>query len=112
MNSTNLNELKCTPCTGKTKKLSNAEIEANLKKLDNWSINNENKMIFKKYSFKNFNESLNFANLVGKVSNEEGHHPDVSIGYSYCLIMLHTHAIKDLSINDFILAHKIDKIEI
>ena len=110
MNSVALSELKCSPCSGNTKKLSKDEIKDHLKQLDNWNINDEYKMIFKKFTFKNFKESLNFANLIGKLADDKVHHPDLSIGYSYCLVMIHTHAIKDLSINDFILADKIDKI--
>ncbi|PPR54244.1 MAG: hypothetical protein CFH11_00306, partial [Alphaproteobacteria bacterium MarineAlpha5_Bin1] len=33
-------------------------------------------------------------------------------GWGYCLIMIHTHAIKGLSINDFVLASKIDLIDL
>ena len=67
-------------------------------------------MIFRKFNFKNFNKALHFTNLVGELAEEEGHHPDISLGWGYCLIMIHTHAIKGLSINDFILAAKIDNI--
>ena len=49
-----------------------------------------------------FKKALNFTNLVGKIAEEEGHHPDISLGWGYCLVMIHTHAIKGLSINDFI----------
>ena len=69
-------------------------------------------MIFKKFTFKSFIKALNFTNLVGKIAEEEGHHPDISLGWGYCLVMIHTHAIKGLSINDFILASKIDLIKI
>ena len=41
---TNLNNLKCTPCSGKTPKLSYDEISINFKKLSNWSINDEKKL--------------------------------------------------------------------
>ena len=67
-------------------------------------------MIFKKFKFNNFNKALEFVNKVGILSDQEGHHPDISLGWVYCIIMLHTHAIKGLSIKDFILASKIDKI--
>ena len=69
-------------------------------------------MIFKKFTFKTFKKALNFTNSVGKIAEEEGHHPDISMGWGYCLVMIHTHAINGLSINDFILASKIDLIEI
>ena len=46
---------------------------------------------------------------VGKISEEEGHHPDISFGWGYAIIDITTHAIEGLSENDFILAAKIDK---
>ena len=108
--STNLNSLNCTPCSGRTPKLENDEISINLNKLTNWSINDEKKMLFKKFTFKSFKAALNFTNSVGDLAEKEGHHPDISLGWGYCLIMIHTHAIKGLSKNDFILASKIDLI--
>tara|TARA_B100001123_G_C15225511_1_gene993004 strand:+ start:149 stop:481 length:333 start_codon:yes stop_codon:yes gene_type:complete len=101
---------KCTPCSGNTPKLSKKEIETIILKIDNWKINDNYEMIFKKFSFKNFKDAITFANVVGDLSEKEGHHPDISLGWGYCLIMIHTHAIKGLSDNDFILASKIDKI--
>jgi len=107
---TNLTNLKCTPCSGKTSKLQKEEIHVNLNKLSDWKINDEKEMLFKKFVFKNFMSALNFTNSVGELAEKEGHHPDISLGWGYCLIMIHTHAIKGLSINDFILASKIDLI--
>ena len=108
---TNLAVLKCEACSGKTSKLNNLEIIDNLKKLNNWSVNEQKEMIFKKFTFKTFKKALNFTNSVGKIAEEEGHHPDISMGWGYCLVMIHTHAINGLSINDFILASKIDLID-
>ena len=68
-------------------------------------------MIFKKYKFNTFNKALKFVNLVGELAESEKHHPDISLGWGYALIMIHTHAIKGLSVNDFILATKIDNLE-
>ena len=104
-------KLKCEPCSGKTPVLDSEQITNNLKKINNWKVNEEQKMIFKKFNFKNFQQSLNFVNQVGILAEKEGHHPDISLGWGYCLIMVHTHAIKGLSINDFILASKIDLID-
>ena len=112
MSFTPLNQLKCSACNGNTPKLKEDQVINNLKFLNNWSLNEEKEMIFKKFIFQNFNKSINFANLVGKIADAEGHHPDISLGWGYCLIMIHTHAIKGLSINDFILASKIDNINI
>ena len=105
-----LTESKCEPCSGNTPKLNFEEISKYLSQLDEWQVNDNQEMIFKKFRFSNFNKALDFTNKVGTLSNSEGHHPDISLGWGYCLIMLHTHAIKGLSVNDFILASKIDLI--
>ena len=106
-----LKNQKCQACSGNTPILNEMQISENLAKLNNWSVNDEQKMIFKKFSFKTFNQALKFTNKIGQLADKEGHHPDVSLGWGYSLIMLHTHAIKGLSINDFIMAAKIDIID-
>ena len=112
MINSSLSQLKCEACSGKTHKLNEIEIIDYIRKLNNWKVNDKQEMIFKKFTFKNFNKALNFTNLVGKIAEEEGHHPDISIGWGYCLVMIHTHAINGLSKNDFIIASKIDLIDI
>ncbi|RZD30766.1 MAG: hypothetical protein CXT77_03665, partial [uncultured DHVE6 group euryarchaeote] len=47
---------------------------------------------------------------VGKIAERENHHPDIQLGWGYVNITTYTHAINGLSINDFILAAKINKI--
>jgi len=105
-----LKNQKCQACSGSTPKFDEKKISDNLSKLDNWSVNNEQKMIYKKFNFKTFKQALNFTNKVGEIADLEGHHPDISLGWGYSLVMLHTHAIQGLSINDFIIAAKIDEI--
>ena len=105
-----LKNQKCQACSGNTPKFDEKKINDNLSKLDNWSVNDEQKMIYKKFNFKTFKQALNFTNKVGEIADLEGHHPDISLGWGYSLVMLHTHAIQGLSINDFIIAAKIDEI--
>ncbi len=105
-----LSENKCQPCNNKTLKFNENEIAEHLSKINNWSVNDQQEMIFKKFKFKNFKETNNFVNKISNIAENEGHHPDISFGWGYCLVMIHTHAIKGLSINDFILASKIDEI--
>ena len=78
-----------------------------------WNIIKDKKDIYfleKQFSFKNFLDSQKFVNEVGKISEEEGHHPEITFGWGYAKINITTHAIEGLSENDFILAAKIDKI--
>ncbi len=110
---TDLLEKKCVPCEGGVTPFDISEIHKYQKKVDGWSIvDNEKKIFFleKKFNFKNFKESQDFVNKVGKISEEEGHHPEILFGWGYAKINITTHAIEGLSENDFILAAKIDKI--
>ena len=104
---------KCTPCEGGVIAFDISEIHRYQKKVDGWSLNENQEKIFfleKDFKFKNFVESQSFVNNVGKISEDEGHHPDIIFGWGYAKIKITTHAIKGLSENDFILAAKIDKI--
>jgi len=56
---------------------------------------------------------LEFFNAVGKLPEEENHHPDLHLeNYRNVWIELWTHAIGGLSENDFILAAKIDRLPV
>ncbi|MAJ23483.1 MAG: 4a-hydroxytetrahydrobiopterin dehydratase [Candidatus Pelagibacter sp.] len=104
---------KCVPCEGGVSPIKYDEIHKYQKKVDGWEIKpNKNKIHFleKDFTFKNFLESQKFVNEVGKISELEGHHPDVTFGWGYAKIRITTHAIEGLSENDFILAAKIDQI--
>ena len=104
---------KCVPCEGGVVPFDIKEIHKYQKKVDGWDIIKNNSNIYfleKKYNFKNFLKSQNFVNEVGKISEAEGHHPDILFGWGYAKISITTHAIKGLSENDFILAAKIDQI--
>ncbi len=109
---TDLINKKCVPCEGGVIPFDISEIHKFQKKVDGWNvIKNENNIFLleKKFNFKNFLESQKFVNIVGKISEEEGHHPDISFGWGYAKINITTHAIEGLSENDFILAAKIDQ---
>ena len=104
---------KCLPCEGGVIPFDISEIHKYQKKVDGWSVAKDDKEIYfleKKFEFKNFLKSQRFVNEVGKISEIEGHHPDISFGWGYAKITITTHAIEGLSENDFILAAKIDKI--
>ena len=106
-------EKKCVPCEGGVPALDISEIHKYQKKIDGWDIIKNEKNIYfleKKFIFKNFVESQKFVNEVGRISEEEGHHPEILFGWGYARINISTHAIEGLSENDFILASKIDKI--
>ena len=101
---------KCEPCNGNTPKLDYQEISKFLSELNEWSVNDNQEMIFKKFKFSNFKKAISFANDIGEIAESEGHHPDITYGWGYSKIVITTHAIEGISENDFILAAKIDQI--
>ena len=106
-------EKKCVTCEGGAIAFDISEIHNYQKKVDGWDVLKDDKKNFfleKNFKFKNFLESQNFVNEVGKISEQEVHHPDILFGWGYAKIAITTHAIGGLSENDFILASKIDKL--
>ena len=104
---------KCVPCEGGILPFDISEIHKYQKKVDGWDVKKNTREIYfleKNFKFKNFVMSQNFINMVGEISENEGHHPDISFGWGYAKILITTHAIEGLSENDFILAAKIDQI--
>jgi len=99
---------KCIPCEGGTKALNKEEAFSLMEQLEGWNIDEDFKIIFKEYKFKDFIGAINFVNKISEIAEEEGHHPDIHIFYNKVVLELTTHAIKGLSENDFILATKID----
>ena len=104
---------KCVSCEGGILPFDISEIHKYQKKVDGWSIKEDEKKVYfleKNFLFKNFVNSQKFINKVGDISEKENHHPDIHFGWGYAKIQITTHAIEGLSENDFILAAKIDQI--
>ena len=73
-----------------------------------WAVNADGTEIQRHFSFKNFYLTMGFVNAVAWMAHQENHHPDLAVGYNYCVVKYSTHAIKGLSENDFICAAKVD----
>ena len=107
---TELAQKKCVACEGFETPFDRDEATVLLKQVKAWKLSDDGKSISKEFSFKNFAEALAFVNKVGAIAEEEGHHPDIELGWGRVVVHLTTHAIKGLSENDFIEAAKIDVI--
>ena len=110
---TELADKKCIPCEGGIPSFNLKEIHKYLKKIDGWDVksdDNKTYYLLKEFKFQNFLESQNFVNNVGKIAEDEAHHPDIWFGWGYAKIKIFTHAINGLHESDFVLAAKIDKI--
>lgn len=103
-----LSEKKCVPCSGEALPLRGGELLDYFKQLEEgWELLEDEKIV-RTYKFKDFKEALAFVNDIGKIAEEEGHHPDLFLTWGKVQITLFTHKIKGLSESDFILAAKCD----
>ena len=110
---TDLADKKCVPCQGGIPAFEINEIHKYMKKIDGWDVQtdqNKNYFIKKEFKFKDYLSSEQFVLKVGKIAEDEGHHPDISFGWGYVVIKISTHAIEGLAESDFVLAAKIDRL--
>jgi len=108
MTTAKLAEKKCQPCEGDVPPLNSEQVSSMLKELPGWGY--AEGAIEKTFRFKNFYETMAFANAVAWIANRQDHHPDMQLGYSRCMVRYSTHAINGLSENDFICAAKIEEL--
>lgn len=99
---------KCIPCEGGVPPLSEERINELLKQVSGWEY--KNGKIEKRFTFKDYYETVSFVNAVAWIANREGHHPDLEVSYNRCKVYFWTHAISGMSENDFISAAKIDQL--
>jgi 4a-hydroxytetrahydrobiopterin dehydratase len=106
-----LAEEACEACTGSTPVVSGDELEALRAELHgDWHVDAEGRSISRSWRFRDFAEAFAFATRVAFVAEGEEHHPDVTVGWGRCEVVLTTHAVRGLTRNDFIVAAKVDRI--
>ncbi len=104
--------MKCIPCEGGVKPMGAAEARKRLKSIKGWKLE-RNRYISKEFRMEDFRQAMKLVNKAAAIAEKEGHHPDISIyGYKNVRFTLSTHAIDGLSVNDFIIAAKIDSIKL
>jgi len=104
---------KCAPCEGGVEKYTPEDAARQLLDLSGWRLTHDGLRIRKDWVVKNFAAGMDFFRRVADLAEAEGHHPDLHLeGYRNVWIELWTHAIGGLSENDFILAAKIDALNV
>lgn len=101
-----LTEKSCVPCRGGVPPMEPKQAEEMLAQVPGWSLTHDATRLERRYTFKNFIAALNFVNQVGRIAEEEGHHPDITFGWGYATVEFYTHKIGGLHDNDFIMAAK------
>ncbi len=106
----NIAQKTCTPCRGGIPPLTEKEAGGYLSQTPGWKLLEAGHLIRRKFKFADFREALTFIDGVGRLAEEEGHHPDICFGWGYAEISLQTHKIRGLHENDFIMAAKINQL--
>ncbi|HLX09527.1 MAG TPA: 4a-hydroxytetrahydrobiopterin dehydratase [Thermoanaerobaculia bacterium] len=117
---------RCGPCTAGTPPLAGDDLARLLGQLGGgWSTEEHGEVdvqkageagahrplrLVKQYRFPDFRQALAFVDRVGEVAEQEGHHPDIELGWGRVKLTVWTHSIGGLSENDFILAAKADSV--
>jgi 4a-hydroxytetrahydrobiopterin dehydratase len=74
-----------------------------------WSVVDEHHLQ-RAFRFPDFRQALSFANRVGELAEEQGHHPDLCLSWGKVEVSIWTHKINGLTESDFVLAAKIDRL--
>lgn len=96
----------CKPCRQGDKPLSGKRVQALLKELRGWKL--DDGKITRAFKFENFHGTMEFVNAVAWIAHRQDHHPDMKVGYNQCEISYSTHSVGGLSENDFICAAHVD----
>ncbi len=99
----------CVPCKGGIPPLKGAELHKVLQHLPKWKAVEEHH-ITRAYTFPDFKKALDFVNHVGALAEEQGHHPDILLGWGKAEVTLWTHKVDGLTESDLIMAAKIDRL--
>jgi 4a-hydroxytetrahydrobiopterin dehydratase len=100
---------KCVDCLPGTPPLSADQAQELAGQIDPaWA--QEGGGIAREFKLRNFNEAFGLATRIALLAEEQGHHPDLEVGWGRVKVFLTTHSAGGLTKNDFVVAAKIDKI--
>ncbi len=101
---------ECVPCRGGVPSLSGEPLAALMREFgDTWTLV-DGHHLRRGVVFDNYLASVNFLVEVARLSDAQGHHPDMTLSYDRFVIEIHTHKIDGLHENDFVLAAKIEEV--
>ncbi|XP_074303655.1 pterin-4-alpha-carbinolamine dehydratase 2, mitochondrial-like isoform X1 [Silene latifolia] len=113
---TELASKKCVPCNSKDLRPMSEEIANELiTKVPDWKLINEGEKLklSRSWKVKTFTKGLEFFQAIADVAEAEGHHPDLHlVGWNNVTIEIWTHSVGGVTENDFILAAKIDNLDL
>lgn len=109
---TKLSAEKCVACRRDSPSVTKEEKTQLLPLIPDWAIIREGGIpkLDREFLFSDFVEALEFTNAVGKIAEDEGHHPRIVTEWGKARVSWWTHKIKNLHRNDFIMAARTDRL--
>jgi pterin-4a-carbinolamine dehydratase len=106
-----LAQSSCVPCQGGVEPLRGDALRNLASQIHaDWKIIDDQR-IERAFRFPNFQTAMDFAVQVGRLAEQQNHHPDLAVGWGRVTVKIWTHKINGLHQNDFILAAKIDSLQ-
>jgi 4a-hydroxytetrahydrobiopterin dehydratase len=105
-----LTEQTCVACRRDSPTVTAEEIAELHPQVPDWDLVELEgiKRLTRVFAFADFARALEFTNRVGRIAEDEGHHPALLTEWGRTTVSWWTHKIKGLHRNDFIMAAKTD----
>jgi len=106
-----LSKQTCEACRADAPKVSDDELAQLIKEIPEWVAVTEDTILKLRrvFTFKNYQQAVDFTNKVANIAEQENHHPDVLLEWGKVTVTWWSHKIKGLHKNDFIMAAKTDE---
>jgi 4a-hydroxytetrahydrobiopterin dehydratase len=107
-----LKPLDFIPCNREEPPLTDEQIHGLKPHVPEWEVIEVEgiKRLQRTFKFKNFAEALEFTNKIGKIAEQQDHHPVLVTQWGKVSVTWWTHVIKGLHHNDFYMAAKTDEL--
>ena len=105
-----LSQQNCTVLSKSSSALVIPTIESYLSILPDWQPAFDYKSIERSYTFKNHYQLMAFVNALAYVTHQQDHHPEITLCNNELTIRLTSHITKGVTLNDIIMAARINKL--
>jgi len=105
-----LEQAHCVACRRDAPTVTADELEELRPQVPGWEVLERDGVarLERVFTFSDFASALDFTNEVGRIAEEEGHHPDLLTEWGRVTVTWWTHKINGLHRNDFVMAAKTD----
>jgi len=107
-----LSREQCEACRADAPRVSDEELRELMPQIPDWAatVVDGVMQLTREYKFADFVQAMAFANRVGEIAEEAGHHPAILVEWGRVTVNWWTHKIRGLHRNDLIMAARTDEL--